>query len=62
MRGALLAFTILAALAVTAHAQIWIMSPANQMPGHKGGGGGACTPTGLIFNVACNSQYIPLIH
>jgi hypothetical protein len=27
-----------------------------------GGGGGGCTPTGLLFNVACNSQYIPLIH
>lgn len=28
----------------------------------SGGGGGGCTPTGLIFNVACNSQYIPIIH
>ncbi len=26
------------------------------------GGAAACTPTGLLFNLACNSQYIPLIH
>lgn len=27
-----------------------------------GGGGGGCTPTGLKFNVACNSQYLTVMH
>jgi hypothetical protein len=28
----------------------------------SGGGGGGCSPTGLIFNVACNSMYATVIH
>lgn len=35
MRRALLAFAIVAALAATANAQIWIMSPARQASGAK---------------------------
>lgn len=28
----------------------------------NGGGGAGCGPTGLKFNVACNSQYTTVIH
>jgi len=28
----------------------------------NGGGGSGCGPTGLKFNVACNSQYATVIH
>lgn len=26
-----------------------------------GGGGGGCSPTGLIFNTACNSMYLTTV-
>lgn len=31
-------------------------------PGGPAGGGGGCTPTGLKFNINCNSQYVAVIH
>jgi hypothetical protein len=43
MRSTLLALAILATLAVAAQAQIWIMSPANQMPSHKSGVAPVCS-------------------
>ena len=55
----LLAVGIMAARAISP-AQQEIIFGKNSAA--SGGGGGGCTGTALIFNAACNSMYVTIIH
>lgn len=67
MIRAIAAMGVLLALAGAAHAlglgkEGFQFGRLGFVSSKKASGGGGCSPTGLKFNVACNSQYLTIVH
>jgi hypothetical protein len=56
----ILGLGLLAAQAMPPSEQIIIFGGGNSSA--SGGGGGGCAGAALKFNVACNSQYLAVVH